>query len=87
MLSQSRFLEFLIVQSISYSKLYSPFSAWLDYKSVCHFLFRQSMCSFLPNESYLEIQYCFSLTPFSVVNFVQELSFPRPLNYNLSISK
>ena len=31
MLSQSRSLEFLIVQSISYSKLYSTFWAWLDY--------------------------------------------------------
>ena len=32
MLSQSMSLEFLIVQSISYSKLYFTFWAWLDYK-------------------------------------------------------
>ena len=35
MLSQSRSLEFLIVQSISYSKRYSTFWAWLDhYKNI-----------------------------------------------------
>ena len=31
MLSQSRSLEFLIVQSVSYSKRYSTFWAWLDH--------------------------------------------------------
>ena len=31
MLSQSRSLEFLIVQSISFSKRYSTFWAWLDH--------------------------------------------------------
>ena len=35
MLSQSRSLEFLIVQSISYSKLYFTFWAWLDYNPSC----------------------------------------------------
>ena len=34
MLSQSRSVEFLIVQSISYSKLYFTFWAWLDYSAV-----------------------------------------------------
>ena len=34
MLSQSRSLEFLIVQNISYSKLYSTFWAWLDERYV-----------------------------------------------------
>ena len=32
MLSQSRSLEFFIVQSVSYSKLYFTFWAWLDYR-------------------------------------------------------
>ena len=36
MLSQSRSVEFLIVQSISYSKLYFTFWAWLDYKYMGH---------------------------------------------------
>ena len=34
MLSQSRPLEFLIVQSIPYSKLYFTFWAWLDYSNL-----------------------------------------------------
>ena len=40
MLSQSRSLEFLIVQSIFYSKLYFTFWAWLDYKHLNSFYFQ-----------------------------------------------
>ena len=40
MLSQSKSLEFLIVQSISCSKLYFTFWAWLD----CRFFFAVFYC-------------------------------------------
>ena len=43
MLSQSRSLEFLIVQSISYSKLYFTFWAWLDYEYCYKYCIQRQM--------------------------------------------
>ena len=66
MLSQSGSLEFLIVQSISYSKLYFTFWAWLNYNNAGRHKIKWGKISKNENESCYTVPIDFELSTLSM---------------------